>query len=316
MLKSSMNFVTVRFVHLRRMRDNARLALRRAACSAASERQRPTRLPVTMSRNETLTTLTLPDFDTPPLPAVGERWALFVDIDGTLVDFAHHPNDVHIDAATLALLARLEHSLDGALAVLSGRCLADVDRMLSPLVLPAGALHGIERRDANGEINVTSVPPAAAERVYEACVAGIQALDGVRLETKARQGFALHFRQRPAHEAAVHRLAQQVADASSGQFVVQKGNCVAELIPPGRDKGSALRALLATPPSTGRCPIMLGDDLTDESAFTEATRLGGFGIVVGNRRPTCAKYALPSPRHAVQWLERLAATLDHQGAVR
>jgi trehalose 6-phosphate phosphatase len=252
----------------------------------------------------------------PPLPAVRERWALFVDIDGTLVDFAHHPNDVHLDAATLALLSRLVRSLDGALAVLSGRCLADVDRMLSPLLLPAGALHGVERRDPSGEITIAPASRTHAERVHGACVEGIRALEGVSLETKAGQGFALHFRLAPQYAERVRRLAFDIADASCGHYVVQPGNCVAELLPRGSDKGSALRALMDASPLGGRRPVMLGDDLTDESAFGVATEFGGFGIVVGNRRPTLASYALATPRHAIQWLDRLARTLDHEGSVR
>lgn len=265
-----------------------------------------------MSRNEAFTTLTQSELITPPLPAAGARWALFIDIDGTLVDFAHHPRDVHVDAATLSLLSRLAQHLDGALAILTGRSLADADRMLTPLVLPIGALHGIERRAASGEL---SAPPPTdlAIRVHDACVAGIKALTGVHLESKAQHGFALHFRQAPMHAAAVLRLAQQIADDSGGQLVVQRGNCVAELIPPGNDKGSALRAFLQSPPMQGRVPIMLGDDFTDETAFAEATRAGGFGIIVGERRPTVASFALSSPRHAIAWLEQLALTLNQQG---
>jgi len=269
-----------------------------------------------MSRNESLTTLTQLNLDTPPLPVVGERWALFVDIDGTLVDFARHPSEVHIDATTLALLTRLTSGLDGALAVLSGRCLADVDRILSPLLLPAGALHGIERRDPSGDITIAPASRASAERVHDACVDGIKTLEGVSLETKAGQGFALHFRLAPGHAASVRRLARDIADASCGHYVVQPGNCVAELLPRGSDKGSALRALMDAPSLSGRRPVMLGDDLTDESAFSVAAQLGGFGIVVGDRRPTLASYALASPRHAIQWLDRLVRTLDPEGPVR
>ncbi len=264
-----------------------------------------------MSRNESTMLI---EFEAPPLPSPRDRWALFVDIDGTLVDFAQRPDDVRIDSGLITLLERLEDALDGALAVLSGRHLADIDRMLAPLVLPAGALHGIERRLPNGDTTVTPAPRAVSEQVRKACLEGIQLLRGVTLESKAGSGFAMHYRSARHHAAAVHQLVHRIADESGSQFVVQTGSCVAELIPPGRDKGSALRSLLDSPPFRGRRPIVLGDDLTDEHAFIEASRHEGFGIIVGGRRPTAARFALESPGHAVDWLHTLLGVLNDEGA--
>ena len=250
----------------------------------------------------------------PPMPEPSAQWALFVDIDGTLVDFCQRPDEVSVDAGIRALLADLAGALDGALAILSGRPLHDVDRMLAPLMLPAGALHGVQRRFADGEIVTHGVASAESERARAACIAGIPQLDGVTLEEKAGSAFALHYRSVPERADAVRRLAQEIAAASDGRYVVQPGNCVAELVPRGIDKGGALRALLQRPPFHRRTPVMLGDDLTDEHAFAEARRHHGFGVIVGDRRPSSAQFALASPAHAVEWLRALLRALEQRGS--
>jgi trehalose 6-phosphate phosphatase len=252
----------------------------------------------------------------PPLPVPSARWAMFVDIDGTLVDFCPRPEEVRMDAAVRTLLERLATALDGAVAILSGRPLHDVDRILAPLMLPAGALHGLQQRFADGGIVAHAVAPAVSAHTRSACIAGLRALDGVTLEEKAGYAFALHYRSVPERADAVRRLAQRIAAESGGAYVVQSGNCVAELIPPGIDKGSALRALLERPPFRGRAPVMLGDDLTDEHAFAEAHRHRGFGVIVGDRRPSGAQFALASPVRAIEWLGAVLSTLEARRAAR
>ena len=265
-----------------------------------------------MSRKEALTSMRF-ELGTPPLPADGEQWALLIDIDGTLVDFESHPNEVQVEPATRRLLTTLSASLDGALAILSGRGLADVDRLLFPLVLPAGALHGIERRNSDGTTSRLRISDDVVARAHTSCIEGVRALSGVWLETKSGPCFALHFRAAPQHEAAVRQLAQRVATESNGQLHVQAGSGVAELKPPGQDKGTALRAFTMQAPFRGRRPIVVGDDLTDETAFAEALRHTGFGVLVGTRRPTAAIYALPSPAATIQWLDAVARSLSSAG---
>jgi trehalose 6-phosphate phosphatase len=238
---------------------------------------------------------------------------LFIDIDGTLVDFAPLPDDVRVDPETRSLLVRLTDLLDGALAVLSGRCLSDVDRVLSPLLLPAGATHGLEVRDATG--GVSNKPPLdeIAGRVRLACMKGASSLAGVWVEDKNGVAFALHFRNARSQQDAVIWLAHSIANANAGHYVVQLGDCVAELKPSGSDKGVALNALIRTPPFRDRRPIVIGDDLTDEAAFSAAEQHGGFGIIVGKRRPTQARHALASPQAVLAWLGALAEHLEHPG---
>lgn len=251
----------------------------------------------------------------PMLPSAGDRIALFLDLDGTLVPFQPRPEDVHVDADVLGLLARLQHLLQGGLAVLTGRELGDLDRMLSPLRLAAGALHGLQCRDATGRVLRSNLPSReCAARIERACASALDALPGVRLERKAGVAFALHYRTAPAQAEAVYAAAEAIAADSAGRYRVQAGNCVAELKPVGADKGDALRTLLQTAPFRDRRPWMLGDDFTDEPALAMAERLGGVGVVVGDRRPSHASRALCSPAQARRWLARLARHLEHPEA--
>jgi trehalose 6-phosphate phosphatase len=246
------------------------------------------------------------DLQPPPLPGAGESWALFLDIDGTLVGFEDDPALVAIGEPLQRLMPRLQSRLGGALAVLSGRCLAEVDALFEPLRLPAGALHGHEFRDSSGKFSVLAPPPDVAAQVGAQAREWAAALAGVTLESKGGIGFALHFRLAPEQARAAAEAAESIAHASAGAYEVQHGDCVAELKPVGADKGAALKRLMEHPPFRGRRPVMVGDDLTDELAFAVAEHLGGFGIVVGARRPTAARYCLSGPAGVHDWLDRLA----------
>ena len=246
----------------------------------------------------------MPALPPPPLPERGAAWALFADIDGTLVDFAARPDDVVLPPPLLNMLGRLRDALRGALAVLSGRDLDAIDRMLAPLELPVGAVHGLHWRDARGRRHMQAPPPDIAAAVERACAVLAAALPGVSLESKSGIAFALHYRNAPQHAVAVRERAARLAARFAPHYLLQPGDCVAELKPAGGDKGSALRALYGDAPFHGRLPIAVGDDYTDEAAFAAARVLGGFGIVVGTRRPTAATYALPAPRDVAAWLER------------
>ncbi len=241
----------------------------------------------------------------PPLPR-GEQWALFLDVDGTLVGFMDDPARVTLAPTLPALLQRLASRLGGALGVLSGRCLAEIDTLFAPMRLPAGALHGHELRDPEGRLSVLAPEPGAAHRIADEARQTIDALPGVTLESKRGIGFALHYRLAPEHAAAVVQAAESIAGSSAGAYEVQHGDCVAELKPAGADKGSALRRLMAQPPFRGRRPVVVGDDLTDETAFAVAARMDGFGVIVGARRPTRASYGLEDPASVQEWLRRMS----------
>jgi trehalose 6-phosphate phosphatase len=250
----------------------------------------------------------------PSLPAAGQRISVFLDLDGTLVPFQARPEQVRVDEDMLGLLSRLQHLLQGGLAVLTGRDLGDMDRMLSPLRLPAGALHGLQCRDAKGRVRAKLPSAESAGRIERACADALATLPGVHLERKGGVAFALHYRTAREQERAALAAAEAIARESAGHYRVQAGNCVVELKPTGADKGDALRTLAHTAPFRDRRPWMLGDDLTDEPAFAMAESLGGVGVVVGGRRPSQASHALCSTAQARRWLARLVRHLERLDA--
>lgn len=228
--------------------------------------------------------------------------ALFLDLDGTLAPIVARPEAVGPDPRRTRLLEALALRLDGRLAVVSGRTLADLDRILEGRTPVLAGVHGLVRRDALGR--VTSTPPhpglVAAVRVLRDFAATHA---GLIVEDKGLS-VALHYRQAPDLAPRV-RIQTEWLAAETG-LVLQPGDQVMELRTPGPRKGEAIAAFMAQPPFAGRKPVFLGDDLTDEDAFLATERLGGFGVLVGPARPTAARYRLADVGAALDWLEALA----------
>jgi len=241
-----------------------------------------------------------PDEEPPQLDLA--HTALFFDLDGTLAEIRDLPSEVSVPAQTIALLGRLEQALDGALAILSGRPGTDIDRLLHPLSLPYGANHGAERRGRSGAPHRVE-PPAALPEALRALRRRTAPWRGVLVEPKAL-GVAVHYRQAPARMRDVEAAVREVAAAYGPAFEVQPGKMVYELKPRGVDKGRALRAFMHEAPYAGRMPVMVGDDLTDESAFAAAQAAGGFGIKIGPG-PSTATLRLAGPQELARWLEAL-----------
>lgn len=240
----------------------------------------------------------------PPDPGADDGWALFLDVDGTLLDFAAHPQGVHVDARLHDDLARLRKHLDGALALLSGRTLQQIDGLFDWREHAAAGLHGTQLRHADGRVRQDDGQTrlAALHALAESRVAG---LPGVLLEDK-HQALALHYRNAPRQRDPVEQLAQELLQRAGRDYTLQHGNHVVELKPAGFDKGCALAALMESAPFRGRQPWMLGDDLTDEHAFEEANTRGGVSVIVGARRPTRANFTLSDPSAVRTWLRGLA----------
>jgi trehalose 6-phosphate phosphatase len=236
----------------------------------------------------------------PMVPQLG-RIALFADLDGTLAPIEATPQAVGPNASRRTLIDALLRALDGRFAVVSGRGLSDIDRVLENRVPSVAAVHGLVRRDAGGALLVTAVEEAALAGVVQSVRTFAANHAGLVVEDKG-SAVALHYRQAPAYEAACRLLAQQLA--ANHALQVQEGDMVVELRSPGPDKGGAIDAFMSEPPFAGYTPVFLGDDFTDESGFKAVQTLGGFGVIVGDRRPTAARFALADVAAARKWLQR------------
>ena len=244
------------------------------------------------------------DLPAPPETGADTGWALFLDVDGTLLDIACHPDDVHVDPRLHDDLARLHANLGGALALLSGRTLSQLDALFDWNHRVAAGLHGAELRMPDGSERITG-DAAAFTQVRSHAAHLVAATQDVMLEDK-RLALALHYRHAPAARDAAERIAQTLLHDVGDHYALQRGDHVFELKPAGVDKGRALAALMRDAPFRGRTPWMLGDDLTDEDAFRHVNANGGISVIVGARRPTDARYALEDPAAVRAWLHALA----------
>jgi trehalose 6-phosphate phosphatase len=242
------------------------------------------------------------------LPALPANGAVFLDFDGTLVEIAPTPELVDVPPALKRLLAGLADRFTGAVAVVSGRSIADLEAQLAPVRLPSAGLHGLERRRPDGSIERSAAPRWVADLVPE-IEAFARLHPGVRVENK-KLSIAVHYRTAPEAETAVRQFVDACAAALEHQAVVQLGKMVVEIRPAGRDKGAAIAAFMPEAPFRDRIPAFLGDDLTDEHGFEAVNRLGGLSIRVGPPAETTARWALPSVEAARAWLEH---ALDKTG---
>jgi len=185
--------------------------------------------------------------------------------------------------------------------VVSGRTLADVDRILEGCVPTVAAVHGLVRRGPDLKVFET-LPHPALPRAVETFQAFAARDSGLLVEEKGGLSVALHFRLAGGQAAAARDCARAIA-ADTG-LTLQEGDMVEELRTPGANKGDSLRAFMANRPFAGSRPVFVGDDVTDEDGFAAAQALGGVGICVGaSRRPTLARFRLDGVEAALAWLE-------------
>jgi trehalose 6-phosphate phosphatase len=237
----------------------------------------------------------------PPLDLL-EDAALFLDFDGTLVELADTPDTIEVPAGLAPMLERLRRRLEGRLAIVSGRSLADLERHLPLHGIAFSGSHGLELRLADGTSLPVSVP-IGLDDVRARVEAFAAATPGLLVEEKPA-GIALHYRKAPGAAEAAADLFERVA-AETGLELL-RGKMVVELRAPGAHKGAALNRLMREPPFAGARPLFVGDDLTDEDAFEAAAALGGAGILVGQPRPTAAQWRLDGVEAVAAWLEAAA----------
>jgi trehalose 6-phosphate phosphatase len=243
----------------------------------------------------------------PPPPTPSRNWALFLDVDGTLIDLASTPDDVHVPSGLIGDLGRLHETLDGALVLVSGRLIETLDVLFAPLQLPAIGLHGLQRR--NGDIDERDAPRGLSS-VLAAARELAAKFPGAVVEHKGIT-IALHWRNAQAAEEPLHEFASSALIELPG-YRLQPGHDVIELRPDGHDKGDAIAAQLMTPPFRGRMPVFVGDDLTDEHGFDLVNARDGVTVLVGERMSSAATFGLHDPAAVRAWLHGAALSLSRE----
>ncbi|CAA7620761.1 trehalose-phosphatase [Magnetospirillum sp. SS-4] len=235
----------------------------------------------------------------PPPLADWDGWALFLDIDGTLLDLAPTPDEVIVPATLPHRLDSLTAKLSGALALISGRSLTEIDRLFPDRHDVAGT-HGVELRAGGVQAMLATAWP---DDLTAAIRAAAGRLPGVLVERKTC-AVALHHARVPHQAGAVLSLAESVIAGAAVPLRLLLGKGVVELVPDGAGKGRAIERFMENPPYLGRTPVFVGDDVTDEDGFAAVNRMGGMSIHVGDR-PSAATYRLSNPASVRCWLAHL-----------
>lgn len=246
------------------------------------------------------------------LPPLAADWAFFLDVDGTLLEHADTPDAVRVDGAMRNLLSDLQAGARGALALISGRSVADLDRLFAPLALAAAGQHGAERRDGAGRVHRHDFPEAPVRRAAARLAAFAGAHPGLLLEDKGRS-LALHYRLAPQLEDEARALVDEVLSELGEGFELQRGKMVLELRPGGRDKGSSIAEFMAEAPFRGRVPVFVGDDLTDEFGFGVVNGMGGVSVKVGEGTSQ-ARWRIADAAAVRAWLGQWAARYARRSA--
>ncbi|MBY0226892.1 MAG: trehalose-phosphatase [Hyphomicrobium sp.] len=239
-----------------------------------------------------------------PVLARFESYALFLDIDGTLSDIAPSPDGAFIDSATLQAVERLSDELGGALAVISGRKLTDIDRLIGRSAQNAAGSHGAELRKSGHLLNVSAAPVIDTNAIEKSVRDRFSGASGLLIECKPFS-VALHYRANPTLAEAVEVFVDHIVRTNDGLTKV-KGKMIVEIVPADVNKGSAIASFMSREPFLGRIPVFAGDDTTDEHGFETVNALEGVSIKIGDG-PSCARYRFDDAAQFRQWLTRLGS---------
>ncbi len=234
-----------------------------------------------------------------------EQIALFLDVDGTLLDLAARPEAVAVPTGLPGVLEAVERRLDGALALLSGRPIEQLDRLFAPLRLPASGLHGAEIRPSSDAPGPWLTQPRLPEQAWHDLCRLLNRFPGTFAENKG-VGFAVHYRVAgEAKEALGAALCDFIEGHAAFDLEVSAGHLVLEIKPCGSDKGKAIEFFMTREPFAGRRPVFVADDLMDRAGFDAALARGGLAFSVGAALPGLSG-CFPQPAAVRAWLGRFA----------
>ncbi|WAC25809.1 trehalose-phosphatase [Ancylobacter sp. SL191] len=245
----------------------------------------------------------------PPAPAPRPDWALFLDIDGTLIEHADHPEGVTIPISLPDTLARLQMALGGAVALVSGRTIDWMDRRFAPTRLAASGQHGAEIRLAPDAPSVPITIPKWRKPLEQALDRELATWPGVFVEHKPLS-LAVHFRAVPQWSDAIMDKVVELGRGLDPGVEFLKGRFVIEVRPAGHTKGTAVDQFMRTTIFAGRVPIFLGDDVTDEDGFRAVRAAGGLAVAIGPRATAQADHHFATPADVRRWLEQIPQTLE------
>jgi trehalose 6-phosphate phosphatase len=234
--------------------------------------------------------------------------AVFLDVDGTILEIAETPQDVHVPESLKILLNALCLRLDGALALISGRSIADLDRLFAPFRFCVAGVHGSEQREPTGCVIRGHIDASALDGARNELFRLVDAFPGLLLEDK-QIALAMHFRRVPHLCSSVRERMTALAAELGPAFALQPGRCVFEIRPAAWTKATAIERFMEQPPFRGRAPIFLGDDVTDEDGFAWVNGKDGVSVRVGLAQQSVAKYALEDVNETLSWLRSIPPVL-------
>ncbi len=244
------------------------------------------------------------------LPVLARDWALFLDLDGTLLDCAPRPDAVIVPSSLRASLSSLVSALGGALAIISGRPIADLDRLLAPLNLPAAGQHGAEMR-CGASIHVCATAPVLAA-ILAPVYAVAEREPALLIEHKGLSA-AIHYAGIEAARDTLEVMLAAGIARSDGAFRLLVSRLAFDVVPATASKGGAVEWFMASAPFAGRVPVFIGDDRTDEDGFAAVAARGGLAVKIGLSGDSIALRRIGSPQELREWLERSAAALGRRG---
>ncbi|WP_273792601.1 trehalose-phosphatase [Brucella anthropi] len=233
-----------------------------------------------------------------------QRFALFFDVDGTLLDIATNPDRVIVPDGLQKSLSSISARLSGAMALVTGRAIAFIEERFPDYHGPIAALHGAEFRHASGLVELIEPDEqflTAKDFLHQTALG----VSGFLAEDKG-SAVALHYRAAPEKADLAHDLVSKALKLAGPEWVVQSGKMVFELRPAISDKGAALRRFMKDVPFAGRTPLAFGDDLTDLSMLEAADELGGTAVVVGRAIDRPGATQLANPEELRLWLSRIS----------